>query len=158
MRAMKILVSFGLLVAVASLSPRVGGTAPTESAIVPFAMDSLGGAGLTPVPPYNKAVTISGLQKLSARELFNGAFVAFVWASEDGGSMRLVNYPFDQFVQVLSGTTSLTDIGGNTRSFSAGETFVVPRGFNGTWVLSAHYRHLIILEPKQLQAGIGQFE
>ncbi len=37
-------------------------------------------------------------------------------------------------------------------------TAIVPRGFNGTWVLSAHYRHLIILEPKQLQAGMAQFE
>jgi uncharacterized cupin superfamily protein len=72
--------------------------------------------------------------------------------------MRLVNYHVDQFVQVLSGTTSLTDSAGITRSFSAGETFVLPRGFNGTWVLSAHYRHLIILEPKQLQAGMAQFE
>lgn len=158
MSGIRFLRVLGLLLAATAVCPVVRADSPPAPAIVAFPMEALGGAGLAAIPPYNKAVTISGLQKLSAREMFSGAFVSFVWATEDGGSMRLVNYPFDQYVQVLSGTTSLTDSSGNTRSFSAGETFVVPRGYNGTWVLSAHYRHLIILESKQLQAGIAQFE
>lgn len=131
---------------------------PSAPVVVAFPPDALGGAGLVAIPPYNKSVTIAGLQKLSVRQLFAGAFFAFVWATEDGGSMRLSDYPFDQFAQVLAGTATLTGADGTVRQFTAGETYVVPKGYSGTWTLTAGYRQLIVLEAKQLQAGIGQFE
>jgi uncharacterized cupin superfamily protein len=131
---------------------------PSTVAVVAFPPDALGGAGLVAIPPYNKAVTIAGLQKLSARELFSGAFVAFVWATEDGGSMRLVDNPFDQLAQVLAGTATLTGADGTVRQFTVGESYVVPKGYSGTWTLTPGYRHVILVETKQLQAGIGQFE
>ncbi len=127
-------------------------------AVVAFPPDALGGAGLVAILPYNKAVTIAGLQKLSARELFSGAFAAFVWATEDGGTMLLNDNPFDQLAQVLAGTATLTGADGTVRQFAVGETYVVPKGYSGTWTLTPGYRHIILVETRQLQAGIGQFE
>ena len=118
----------------------------------------LHGQGLDRIAPYKKEVTISGMQQMSARELFKGAFVVDVWETQDGGTLLLKNYPFDQFVQVLQGTTTLISSGGVSRSYAAGDLFVVPRGFNGTWTVSRGFREILIIEAESLQAGIGQFE
>lgn len=150
-----------LLVAVFNVANAAEPPAPAAAAapaVVAFPPDALAGAGLVAIPPYNKAVTISGLQKLSARELFSGAFVAFVWATEDGGSMRLKDNPFDQLAQVLAGTATLTGADGTVRQFTVGESYVVPKGYSGTWTLTPGYRHIILVETRQLQAGIAQFE
>ena len=116
------------------------------------------GVGLEPIAPYKTELTVSGLQKLSAHELFSGAFTIDVWETQDGGRLLLKDYPFDQYVQVLHGSTTLTSNAGSSRSFVAGDSFVVPRGFKGTWTLSKGFREILIIESKTLKEGIGQFE
>lgn len=118
----------------------------------------LRGVGLQPIAPYKKELTVSGLQKLSTHELFSGAFVVVVWETQDGGTLLLKDYPFDQYVQVLHGSTTLKSTAGFSRSFVTGDSFVVPRGFKGTWTLSEGFRELLIIESKTLKEGIGQFE
>ncbi len=68
------------------------------------------------------------------------------------------NYPFDQYVQVLAGSTTLKSNDDSSSTFVAGDEFVVPRGFKGTWTLSPGFRELLIIETKSLQEGIGQFQ
>jgi uncharacterized cupin superfamily protein len=116
------------------------------------------GEGLERVPPYKKELTLAGMQQLSARELFSGAFVVDIWASKDGGTLLLRDYPFDQYVHVLQGKTTLTTKEGVSRSFSSGDSFVIPRGFKGTWMVSKGFREVLIIESKSLKEGIGEFE
>jgi len=127
-------------------------------AVVALPHEALKGEGLEAVPPYRKELTLAGLQQMSARELFNGAIVIDVWETQDGGTLLLKDYPFDQYVQVLAGSTTLKSNDGVSRTFVAGDAFVVPRGFKGTWTLSNGFRELLIIESKSLQEGIGQFE
>ena len=101
---------------------------------------------------------MAGLQQMSACELFSGGFVVDVWETQDGGTLLLKNYPFDQFVRVLSGKTTVKSKAGSLRTFVAGESFVIPKGFNGTWTVSKGFREMLIIESKSLKDGIGQFE
>lgn len=136
--------------------PAAGTAAPV--AVVALPHEGLQGKGLEAVPPYRKELRLAGLQQVSAREIFNGAIVIDVWETQDGGTLLLKNYPFDQYVQVLAGTTTLNTNDGSSRTFVTGDAFVVPRGFKGTWTLSQGFRELLIIESKSLQEGIGQFE
>ena len=56
-----------------------------------------------------------------------------------------IDYPWDQFVMVLSGKAVLTDTAGHAQTFVAGDAFIVPRGFKGTWADYGVYRELIVI-------------
>lgn len=64
---------------------------------------------------------------------------------------RVKSYPYDQFVLVLSGKSVLTDAAGNAQTFVAGDTFVVPRGFAGTWEEFGVYRELIVVQEEAMR-------
>ena len=132
----------------------------SEAPVAPVAMDAtvLRGMGLQRVAPYRKEITLSGLQRLSASQLFEGAITIDVWETQDGGTLLLKDYPFDQYVHVLHGSTTLTPAGGRARSFAAGDSFVLPRGFRGIWTVSKGFREILIIESKSLKEGISQFE
>jgi hypothetical protein len=119
---------------------------------------ALRGVGLQRVAPYRKEITLSGLQRLSASQLFDGAITIDVWETQDGGTLLLKDYPFDQYVHVLRGWTTLVPAGGQARTFAASDSFVLPRGFRGTWTLSKGFREILIIESKSLKDGLGQFE
>ncbi|WP_454915632.1 cupin domain-containing protein [Xanthobacter sediminis] len=60
-----------------------------------------------------------------------GAFSAGFWASES--STLSVNYEEDEFCTLLEGTVELTDTSGHVEVYKAGDSFVIPSGFSGTW-------------------------
>lgn len=55
-----------------------------------------------------------------------------LWAGE-GGSISFDAWPYTEFCVMLEGRVALTDREGNRREFTAGDAFVVPKGFAGTW-------------------------
>ena len=55
----------------------------------------------------------------------------------------------NEFCHILSGKVTLTDKGGNTSTFSEGNSFVIPAGFVGTWEVLEPVRKLyVIMTPK----------
>jgi uncharacterized cupin superfamily protein len=60
-----------------------------------------------------------------------GAFKAGFWSSEPGKS--LVRYQKDEVCVLLTGVVRLTDESGHSETYRAGETFLIPNGFKGTW-------------------------
>ena len=64
---------------------------------------------------------------------------------------------FDEFVQVLNGTSVLTAADGEPQEFTVGDNFVVPKGFTGTWEMRGNFRELIIMEANALAAGMEKF-
>jgi uncharacterized cupin superfamily protein len=73
-------------------------------------------------------------------------------AGETGHSKnRVRNYPYDQFVLVLSGKSVLTDESGNAQTFNAGDLFVVPKGFTGIWEEFGVYRELIVIQEEAVR-------
>lgn len=76
-----------------------------------------------------------------------GQFFAGIWTGEAG--KWKVSYSEEEYCHLLEGEVVLTDLDGNSASFSAGDSFVVPAGFEGTWEnLSPARKHYVIFEPK----------
>jgi uncharacterized protein len=54
------------------------------------------------------------------------------WEGEPG-IVHLGQWPYDELCVLLEGRVALVDEAGGRREFAAGQSFVVPRSFSGTW-------------------------
>jgi uncharacterized cupin superfamily protein len=78
-------------------------------------------------------------------------FFAGVWQSEVG--KWRVTYTEEEYCQILQGTSVITDQAGNSITVSAGDRFVIPGGFIGTWeVLAVTRKNFVIYEPEAAAA------
>lgn len=76
----------------------------------------------------------------------SGRFMVGVWRSEPG-TWR-VTYTEEEYCHMLEGRSIVTDAAGRAVTVSAGESFVVPRGFVGTWeVVETTTKRFVIYEP-----------
>jgi uncharacterized cupin superfamily protein len=75
-----------------------------------------------------------------------GRFFAGFWHSEVG--KWKISYTEEEFCEMLEGTSVITDARGHAVTVSAGERFVIPRGFVGTWEVVVPSKKLFaIYEP-----------
>lgn len=61
----------------------------------------------------------------------DGRFNCGVWTGQPG-TWR-VSFSETEFCHLLEGKVIVTDAAGNARTFTAGDAFVMPAGFEGTW-------------------------
>ena len=75
-----------------------------------------------------------------------GKFLAGIWHSEVG--KWHIAYSEEEYCQMLAGSSIITDSAGDAVTVGAGERFVIPRGFVGTWeVVAPTRKHFVIYEP-----------
>ena len=61
---------------------------------------------------------------------------------------RVRDYPYDQCCFVLEGSLTIIDESGHEETFTVGESFMIPRGFNGDWRMNEQYKNFFItVEP-----------
>jgi hypothetical protein len=76
----------------------------------------------------------------------SGRFTAGIWHSERGRWKIL--YTEEEYCQVLEGLSVITDQAGTAVTVRAGEEFVIPAGFSGTWeVVEPTRKRFVIYEP-----------
>jgi uncharacterized protein len=76
----------------------------------------------------------------------SGRFMAGIWHSERGRWKIL--YTEEEYCQLLEGRSVITDQAGNALSVCAGDEFVIPAGFSGTWeVIEPTRKRFVIYEP-----------
>jgi uncharacterized cupin superfamily protein len=79
----------------------------------------------------------------------SGKFFAGAWHSEVG--KWRVSYTEEEYCQILEGISVITDSVGNAVTVRAGDRFVMPRGFVGTWeVIEPTKKLYVIYEPGPL--------
>ena len=82
----------------------------------------------------------------------SGKFFAGVWHSEVG--KWRVTYTEEEYCQILQGVSILTDTAGHAQRLQVGDSFVVPRGFVGTWeVLEPTRKIFAVYESGQPLSG-----
>lgn len=77
---------------------------------------------------------ISGAPQTSVQNYYtdkSGNFYSGIWESTPG--KWPVSYTEDEFCTILEGRVVMTDESGKAESFKAGDAFVIPAGFKGTW-------------------------
>jgi uncharacterized protein len=72
-----------------------------------------------------------------------GHFSAGIWAS-DIGSWR-IHYTEEEFCQILEGVSILTDAQGRQTTLRAGDSFVISRGFIGSWEVVEATRKIYVI-------------
>ncbi|MEX0923312.1 MAG: cupin domain-containing protein [Rhodovibrionaceae bacterium] len=107
-----------------------------------------GAAGEPEIAAIDPQKVISGEPIATTENVYANAagnFFSGVWSSSEG-KWRIA-YAEEEFCVLLSGRVALTDAEGRTETFSAGDAFVIPAGFEGTWET---------LEPVRKLYAIGE--
>jgi len=74
-------------------------------------------------------------------------FSAGVWEGAVG--QWTVSYSEHEYCEIVQGVSVIRDEAGNARTVRAGDRFVIPAGFKGTWeVLEACRKVYVVFEPK----------
>lgn len=92
---------------------------------------------------------VSGTPRLAAWNHYadpTNQFFAGVWEGTRGAWR--VRYSEHEFCHLLSGRVALVSEAGERQEFAAGDSFVIPSGFAGTWEVLENCRKLYaIFEP-----------
>ncbi len=71
-----------------------------------------------------------------------------VWECEPNKHI-IESAPYDEFVYLLQGRIDVIDDEGNTETYNAGDSFVMPRGCNCTWDVKEPVRKLYVVLTAQ---------
>jgi uncharacterized cupin superfamily protein len=97
----------------------------------------------------NLTVSPGGEASLEGYGSADGTLTTGTW-THPGGQLAIDAATYDEVCVLLEGHVRLTGQSGYTAEFKAGETFVIPRGFKGTWeTIEPVRKHYIIYEPGQ---------
>ncbi len=106
-----------------------------------------GKKGMKALPPFPVRMDPPGGVPHRECILWNEEIVVLVYENEGSFTLHIDDpYPFDQFIQVLNGRTILTGKDGKAEEFVVGDSFVLPKGFLGSWQLLDDYRELCVIE------------
>ena len=62
-----------------------------------------------------------------------------IWQSEPG-TLKTDGYPVDEYCLVLEGHLVIDNRGGSHAEFDAGDSFVIPKGWAGTWKMTKRFK------------------
>ncbi|HVC49758.1 MAG TPA: cupin domain-containing protein [Burkholderiales bacterium] len=71
-----------------------------------------------------------------------------VWECQ-AGTMKLIDYPFDEYCQIISGKVVITNEEGHEEIFVAGDAFTIEKGFKGTWHMPVTVRKFYAIYQAQ---------
>jgi len=130
----------------ATVSP--GAQAAPE--ILPLDTDELRQMELESIPPFPAEIVLEGESENWESVIHQGHFVVSVFEASPAVIDISEPFPYDEFVLVLEGEVTLTNIDGGARTYNPGDTFLVPKGWLGTWAMPVKYREMIIIETDAL--------
>jgi len=135
-----------LLIALLLATVSFGAQAAPE--FLPLDADELREMELESIPPFPPEIVLEGESENWEQVLHQGDFVVAVF--EAGPAIIDINepFPYDEFVQVLDGEVTLTNVDGETATYKQGDTFLVPKGWMGTWDMPVRYREMIIVDTQ----------
>lgn len=82
----------------------------------------------------------------------SGQFHSGRWGSTPG--RWRIDYSEHEFCHLIEGRVRLTSADGIVREFGAGDAFVIPAGFKGTWeTLATCRKHYAIFEANSTSSG-----
>ena len=130
-----------------------------QSKIIPVAIaDSylegrgLAAADLSESDPNDSNVVSEAPIENSSHVFHMGKIMVAVYEAAPG-KVHIDDAKFDEFVQILEGRLILTPDGGDeSYEYKTGDSFVVPKGYTGTWHMPEKYRELIVIDTNYLEA------
>lgn len=144
--------SDSLLAALFASPPKAGSSAP---AVLPLLANTLQQAELDSLPPWPEGVVLTGTNAHGQKVLHEGQLVSVLYGAEAALLEVGAPFPYDEYVFVVEGEVILTSKGGSPKTFGVGDSFLVPKGWMGTWDMPVKYREKIIVEAKAWNEAEG---
>ena len=123
-----------------------------EVDVLPLNPASLREIALESIPPWPEEMVLSGTNQHWQKVLHEGEFVVALYEAMPAVIDIPEPYPYDEYVRVLEGSVVLTSSEGERQSYEAGDAFLVPVGWTGTWEMPNRFRELIIVDRKGWEA------
>ena len=76
-----------------------------------------------------------------------GNIMVSVYEAEPG-KVRIDGSVYDEFITILEGRLILTPDSGGEYEYKAGDSLIVPKGYQGGWEMPERYRELIVVDTK----------
>ena len=122
--------------------------------LIPLYPEAVKKESLAQIPPFPEDER-AGPQSNWMTVLHSGEVTVAVYESTPVLIEIKEPFPYDEYVHVLEGEVTLTDLDGNENTFKAGENFLVPKGFLGTWNMTTHYREMVVVETNAMIKAEG---
>ena len=122
--------------------------------LIPLYPEAVKKESLAEIPPFPEDER-AGPQSNWMTVLHSGEVTVAVYESTPVLIEIKEPLPYDEYVHVLEGEVTLTDLDGNENTFKAGENFLVPKGFLGTWNMTTHYREMVVVETNAMMKAEG---
>ena len=122
--------------------------------LIPLYPEAVKKESLAQIPPFPEDER-AGPQSNWMTVLHSGEVTVAVYESTPVLIEIKEPFPYDEYVHVLEGEVTLTDLDGNENTFKAGENFLVPKGFLGTWNMTTHYREMVVVETNAMMKAEG---
>ena len=117
-------------------------TTPTEQAKYPSEMVVLGNGA------FDGSYTSATRYRSEDRK-----FTVALWESGPG-ILKTDAYPHDEYCLVLEGHLIITNRSGRREEFNPGDTFVIPKGWAGTWNMTTRFKkQYVAFEGAQKSSG-----
>ena len=107
---------------------------------------------LESIPPFPAEIVLEGESENWESVIHQGHFVVSVFEASPAVIDISEPFPYDEFVLVLEGEVTLTNVDGGKQTYKEGDTFLVPKGWLGTWDMPVKYREMIVIETDALLA------
>lgn len=138
---------------ITSLLATVSFAAQAAPEFLPLDADELRQIELESTPPFPAEIVLEGESENWESVIHQGDFVVSVFEASPAVIDINEPFPYDEFVLVLEGEVTLTNIDGGTQTYKPGDTFLMPKGWLGTWAMPVKYREMIIIETEALLAA-----
>ena len=140
--------SIGLLIILSWMSVSVN----AEGDVLSLNTSTLQEMALERIPPWPDEMVLSGTNQHWQKVLHKGEVVVALYEAMPAVIDISEPYPYDEYVRVLEGSVVLTSSEGERQSYEAGDAFLVPVGWTGTWEMPTRFRELIIIDRKGWEA------
>ena len=123
--------------------------------IVALHLEAMKKETLDSIPPFPEDELLSDEQENWTKIIYHGEVVVALYESTPALIDVNKPFPYDEFVTVLEGELVLTHIDGNKQTFKEGDSFLVPKGFLGTWHMTKHFREMVVVETEVMMKAEG---
>jgi uncharacterized cupin superfamily protein len=103
---------------------------------------------LESIPPWPPGAVINGTNEHWQKELYRSEVAVTIYESMPALLDVSDPFPYDEYVLVLEGEVTLTSPDGGKQTHREGDSFLVPKGWHGTWDMPVKYREMIVVETK----------
>lgn len=100
------------------------------------------------ISPWPPETVIKGTNEHWQKELHRGEVTVAIYESMPALIDVSDPFPYDEYVFVLEGEVTLISLEGDKQTHRQGDSFLVPKGWRGTWDMPVKYREMIVVETK----------